>query len=160
MIVSCTECNAKFNLDESLIKTEGSRVRCSQCKHVFTVYPPQLEEIKEAEDAGGIDEPAEDFSDDLLEETVALDSPPDFSRIEGDSSEADSSEDTFEKTFEDVLEDDLAEGVEDFIGDEKVALILGDNIFYGSGMGKILRSINDPDGGGLSDQNVCKKIGA
>lgn len=35
----------------------------------------------------------------------------------------------------------------DFIGSEKVALILGDNIFYGSGMGDLLRGNNDPDGG-------------
>ena len=36
---------------------------------------------------------------------------------------------------------------EDFIGDDKVALILGDNIFYGSGMGKLLQANNNPDGG-------------
>jgi len=36
---------------------------------------------------------------------------------------------------------------EDFIGDSKVALILGDNIFYGSGMPELLRANNDPDGG-------------
>ena len=35
----------------------------------------------------------------------------------------------------------------EFIGNEKVALILGDNIFYGGGMGKLLRRNNDPDGG-------------
>jgi glucose-1-phosphate thymidylyltransferase len=35
----------------------------------------------------------------------------------------------------------------DFIGDEKVALILGDNIFYGSGLSQLLQSNNDPDGG-------------
>ena len=35
----------------------------------------------------------------------------------------------------------------DFIGNEKVALILGDNIFYGGGMGKLLRNNNDPEGG-------------
>ncbi|MDC8005080.1 glucose-1-phosphate thymidylyltransferase RfbA [Aureisphaera galaxeae] len=35
----------------------------------------------------------------------------------------------------------------DFIGDDKVALILGDNIFYGSGLKKLLQSNNDPDGG-------------
>jgi glucose-1-phosphate thymidylyltransferase len=34
-----------------------------------------------------------------------------------------------------------------FIGKDKVALILGDNIFYGSGMGKKLESSTDPDGG-------------
>ncbi|WP_418508824.1 glucose-1-phosphate thymidylyltransferase RfbA [Corallibacter sp.] len=36
---------------------------------------------------------------------------------------------------------------EDFIGDDKVALILGDNIFYGSGLSTLLQSNNDPDGG-------------
>lgn len=35
----------------------------------------------------------------------------------------------------------------DFIRTEKAALILGDNIFYGSGMSKLLQSNNDPDGG-------------
>ncbi|HWV32336.1 MAG TPA: glucose-1-phosphate thymidylyltransferase RfbA [Dyadobacter sp.] len=36
---------------------------------------------------------------------------------------------------------------EEFIGDDKVALILGDNIFYGSGLSSLLQSNNDPDGG-------------
>ena len=36
---------------------------------------------------------------------------------------------------------------EKFVGKDKVALILGDNIFYGSGMQTILQSNSDPDGG-------------
>jgi len=36
---------------------------------------------------------------------------------------------------------------EEFIGDDKVALILGDNIFYGSGLSTLLQANNDPDGG-------------
>ncbi len=35
----------------------------------------------------------------------------------------------------------------DFIENDKVALILGDNIFYGSGLSKLLQSNNNPDGG-------------
>ncbi len=35
----------------------------------------------------------------------------------------------------------------DFIGSDKVALVLGDNIFYGSGLGSLLRSLNDIEGG-------------
>ncbi|KGK30407.1 glucose-1-phosphate thymidylyltransferase RfbA [Cellulophaga sp. E6(2014)] len=36
---------------------------------------------------------------------------------------------------------------EEFIRNDKVALILGDNIFYGSGLANLLQSNNDPDGG-------------
>ncbi|WP_103866232.1 glucose-1-phosphate thymidylyltransferase RfbA [Aquimarina sp. I32.4] len=35
----------------------------------------------------------------------------------------------------------------DFIGNDKVALILGDNIFYGTGLEKLLQANNDPEGG-------------
>jgi glucose-1-phosphate thymidylyltransferase len=34
-----------------------------------------------------------------------------------------------------------------FIGNDKVSLILGDNIFYGSGLGRLLQGFHDPDGG-------------
>ena len=36
---------------------------------------------------------------------------------------------------------------ESFIGKDKVALVLGDNIFYGAGLGTLLQQFNDPDGG-------------
>ena len=35
----------------------------------------------------------------------------------------------------------------DFIGDDKVALVLGDNIFYGEGLEELLKSNSDPTGG-------------
>ena len=35
----------------------------------------------------------------------------------------------------------------DFIGNEKVSLILGDNIFFGQGMMNLLQSASNPDGG-------------
>ncbi|MEY4382911.1 MAG: Glucose-phosphate thymidylyltransferase [Bacteroidota bacterium] len=36
---------------------------------------------------------------------------------------------------------------EKFIGKDKVALILGDNIFYGAGLSKLLQANNNPEGG-------------
>ncbi len=36
---------------------------------------------------------------------------------------------------------------ENFIGKDKVALVLGDNIFYGDGMAKLLQASANPDGG-------------
>ena len=36
---------------------------------------------------------------------------------------------------------------EKFIGKDKVALVLGDNIFYGAGLGRLLQKHQDPEGG-------------
>jgi glucose-1-phosphate thymidylyltransferase len=38
---------------------------------------------------------------------------------------------------------------EKFIGDDKAALVLGDNIFYGSGFSKLIQSFNDLDGAAI-----------
>lgn len=35
----------------------------------------------------------------------------------------------------------------DFVGNDKVALILGDNIFYGTGLAELLQANNNPEGG-------------
>lgn len=43
---------------------------------------------------------------------------------------------------------------ESFIGDDKVALILGDNLFYGSGLVRLLRSQTEPEGATLFASHV------
>jgi glucose-1-phosphate thymidylyltransferase len=43
---------------------------------------------------------------------------------------------------------------ENFIGSDKVALILGDNIFHGSDMGEKLKNYTDPDGGVIFGSQV------
>ena len=57
MIITCESCSTSFNLDESLLKPEGSKVRCSNCKTVFLAYPPSSSPSPSvtgnAEDAGG-----------------------------------------------------------------------------------------------------------
>lgn len=40
MIIACENCHKKFKLDASRISKAGSRVKCSQCRHVFTAYRP------------------------------------------------------------------------------------------------------------------------
>jgi pilus assembly protein FimV len=44
MIITCNECNTRFNVDEHLLKQTGSKVRCSKCKNVFLAYPSSLSE--------------------------------------------------------------------------------------------------------------------
>lgn len=43
---------------------------------------------------------------------------------------------------------------EEFIGDEKVCLVLGDNIFYGVGLGDALKSNTEVDGGNIFAYHV------
>jgi len=44
---------------------------------------------------------------------------------------------------------------EKFIGNDKVALILGDNIFYGTGFNELIRSFNDVDGAAIFAYHVA-----
>jgi glucose-1-phosphate thymidylyltransferase len=47
---------------------------------------------------------------------------------------------------------------EDFIGKDKCALVLGDNIFYGAGMTGLLQKNNDPDGGVVFAYHVSDPV--
>ena len=57
MIVICEHCETRFKLDEGRIPPEGTRVRCSRCKHAFFLPAP------------GGDEP--DLLDELVRQTAA-----------------------------------------------------------------------------------------
>ena len=111
MIVECENCESKFNLDESLIKEEGSKVRCSQCKHVFKVYPQEQSSLEEPE--------LSDLFDEDLEETVALDSPPVLEEKEPEPIEEEGDVD-FDKAFEEAMGEEDVEAVSiDEIADEE-----------------------------------------
>jgi predicted Zn finger-like uncharacterized protein len=61
MIISCENCEVRFNLDENLIKASGSRVRCSKCQHIFMAYKPAGAE--EAVADPGLEEPSFEQTD-------------------------------------------------------------------------------------------------
>ncbi|WP_159634811.1 glucose-1-phosphate thymidylyltransferase RfbA [Sphingobacterium composti Ten et al. 2007 non Yoo et al. 2007] len=71
---------------------------------------------------------------------------PNFEKLLGDGSKLGCKFSYIEQPSPDGLAQAFILG-EEFIGDDKVALILGDNIFYGSGMSQLLQSCADPDGG-------------
>lgn len=41
MVITCDQCQARFRLADDKLKPEGTKVRCSKCRHVFTVHPPE-----------------------------------------------------------------------------------------------------------------------
>ncbi|MBW2058371.1 MAG: zinc-ribbon domain-containing protein [Deltaproteobacteria bacterium] len=45
MIVTCEACKTAFTVDDSRIPSKGIKVRCSKCKHVFTVKPESTDDL-------------------------------------------------------------------------------------------------------------------
>jgi glucose-1-phosphate thymidylyltransferase len=70
---------------------------------------------------------------------------PGFQRLLGDGSQWGCSFSYVEQKAPNGLAQAFVLGA-DFIGDDKVALVLGDNIFYGQGFGRILRDNTDVEG--------------
>lgn len=96
MIVQCENCGSRFNLDESFLKEGGSKVRCSQCRKVFVVFPPTEDPVPYQEEQGrDQDGPAE---------TVILDSPPDLNEVSADQRSSDP--DLFTAAFPGESEDE------------------------------------------------------
>ena len=84
-----------------------------------------------------------------INEILIISTPQDlsnFKKLLGDGSQIGCRFEYIEQPSPDGLAQAFILGAE-FIGNDKVALILGDNIFYGSGMSKLLQSCADPDGG-------------
>jgi len=101
MIIACEKCEAKFQLDENLLKDEGSKVRCSVCQHVFTVYPTGASSIEKTVAYEDVDE--------ALQETVALDSPPALEESEAALTEPEEGTD-FDTAFERAMEKESIPG--------------------------------------------------
>lgn len=71
---------------------------------------------------------------------------PHFQRLLGDGSQVGIKLNYAEQKVPNGLAQAFVIGA-DFIGNDKVALVLGDNIFYGIGLGRKLMDNTDPDGG-------------
>ncbi|OYU94468.1 MAG: glucose-1-phosphate thymidylyltransferase [Bacteroidetes bacterium B1(2017)] len=71
---------------------------------------------------------------------------PGFKKLLGDGSQIGCRFEYAEQPSPDGLAQAFIIGA-DFIGKDKVALVLGDNIFYAAGLSQLLQSNNDPEGG-------------
>ena len=39
MVIECSSCHARFKLADDKVKESGTKVRCTKCREVFTVFP-------------------------------------------------------------------------------------------------------------------------
>jgi predicted Zn finger-like uncharacterized protein len=80
MIIQCPHCQSRFKLAKEKIKTGGTKVRCTRCKSIFIITPPEKDQTAAsdtAEKIGAQDKLAEFYgTDDDSEKS------PDFDRDE------------------------------------------------------------------------------
>ena len=96
MIIRCEKCDSRFNIDERILKSEGSKVRCSVCKSVFIAFPPHEGRLVEETDE-------DDFA---VADTAELDRFP-VKKSARLGSEDEAAGEGFDKLFEDALEEDI-----------------------------------------------------
>ena len=102
MIIQCEKCRTKFNIDESLLKDAGTKVRCSLCKHTFLVYPPEQVYMEEGETIA--------FSKDEIEKTLVQDQDlPEVLQEEEKEAVLGDQEIKFDNAFGEPLEDQMGE---------------------------------------------------
>lgn len=132
MIVQCQNCQTKFNVDEALVKKEGTKVRCSRCKNVFLVSLPEPIETEDPSTGTILQEEA-DAKNDLTGESRELDLDfddsfeedmmEDFEDLEAEfhqdpqglSNQADveaSAEEVEEKSAEEFPEDEISDSID------------------------------------------------
>lgn len=111
MIVQCELCATKFKLEDSKVKEEGVRVRCSKCRHIFIVRKERVESSEETDFDSFLDGlVAGNTSDSLVsdadpsvpDDTIKVNAEPEVKSVECDVKESlnDFSEDSDEADFQ------------------------------------------------------------
>jgi pilus assembly protein FimV len=55
MIITCDNCNTRFELEDNLVKEGGSKVRCTNCDNVFVAHPETQSEESDTLDLSDLD---------------------------------------------------------------------------------------------------------
>ena len=51
MVIQCSSCDTRFKIADDKVKNGPVKVRCSKCKEIFTVQPPEDEQAAPVEAA-------------------------------------------------------------------------------------------------------------
>lgn len=134
MIISCPNCQTRYNLPDDKVPESGVKVKCSRCEHVFRATLPAAEPEDEVEslldeNQGQQEEsqpPAGDEFDDLFDETASEDA----SRSSADNSADESAEDTIpDDSGDDPFGDDFFDTDTDDSDDSDDSGGLEDDLF-------------------------------
>jgi predicted Zn finger-like uncharacterized protein len=136
MIITCNKCSTSFNLDDSLVKESGAKVRCSVCKDIFTAYPLPAESKPEPEDSSGLTFESDPDDDDIFEEPSDFEMEDNDFSLEEDSDLATESADfemdepdlDLEKTALEMDEPDFE--MEDTVDPEEADLEMEDDLSF------------------------------
>ncbi len=130
MIVKCSNCKTLFTLDDTLVKTTGSKVRCSVCKNIFVIYPEGLgkDEKKQEEKKVPNNTKKEkkvstrDIKINYLDSEDENDEIEDTQNIEEDIEQTDEDENIEDEEIENDIEDEEIENeeTEDDIEDKEI----------------------------------------
>ena len=108
MIITCNKCSTSFNLDDSLVKEDGVKVRCSVCKDIFIAFPLPAVPEPEIEDSSDLTFESDPDDGDMFEESSDFEMEDnDFSLEEDSDPEAESVELEMEETDLE-MDDDLS----------------------------------------------------
>jgi len=111
MDIQCEKCRTVFNIDETLIQEEGSKVRCSICRHVFMAYPP-MRALEPMETEIPID-PSKRGSDEEITDALAS------LFDEHKEPEAEGKDEGLELDLDSVYKDAFQEPAEELVGKTK-----------------------------------------
>ncbi len=108
MIITCTKCSTSFNLDDSLVKEDGTKVRCSVCKDIFTAYPLPAESEPELEESSDLSFESDPDDGDMFEESSDFEMEDSDLSLEEDSELATESADLEMEETDLEMDDDLS----------------------------------------------------
>lgn len=158
MIVTCPNCQTRYNLPDDKVPASGAKVKCSKCAHVFKAeHPPaspeeEVESLLEDDTSSADTQAGDDFEETF--DDVATDGadkePEEEKPAEEPDTDGDAKEDmpSMDDLFDDTDETPTSEDEDDTTADESLFSSDDDDLFAETG-----NDDTDEDGESLFDED-------